>query len=66
MPMRKPVNSDTRIVVEPTAPSAADPANRPTTAISDMLKSTCNTFESMSGMLKWTMEGSRGPSVREI
>ena len=40
MPMRKPVNRNTSVAVEPTAPSASAPANCPTTAISDILKST--------------------------
>ena len=65
MPIMKPVNSDTRIVVEPTAPRASAPAKRPTTAMSDMLNSTCSTLESISGRLKRTMDGNSGPSVRD-
>ena len=41
MPMRKPVNSVTRMVVEPTAPRASALENLPTTATSAMLNSTC-------------------------
>ena len=40
IPMSMPVKSMTMIVVEPTAPSAFAPANCPTTAMSDILKST--------------------------
>ena len=63
-PIRKPVNSVTRMVVEPTAPSAAEPANRPTTAMSDMLNSTCSTFEIISGRLKKRICFPRRPCVK--
>ena len=41
MPIIKPVNSVTRIAVEPTAPSASALENLPTTATSAILNSTC-------------------------
>ena len=60
-PMRKPVNIVTRIAVEPTDPKANGPAKRPTTAISDILKRTWRTLESISGMLKTKMFFQRDP-----
>ena len=62
-PIRKPVNRLTRMLVEPTAPSAVEPANRPTTATSDMLNSTCSRLESASGRLTRKICLARGPSV---
>ena len=50
-PKRRPVESVTRILVEPTAPRAMGPANFPTTATSDMLKTTCRILENISGTL---------------
>ena len=40
MPIKKPVKSETNIVVEPTAPRASALENLPTTATSAMLNST--------------------------
>ena len=51
-PIRIPVNNKIKVEVEPTAPSANAPANLPTTAISAILKSTCNKFDSIKGTLK--------------
>ena len=65
-PIRKPVNRVTRMLVEPTAPSAVEPANRPTTATSDMLNSTCSRLESASGRLTRKICFARGPSVRDV
>ena len=62
-PMRKPVNKVTRMLVEPTAPSAVEPANRPTTATSDMLNSTCSRLERASGRLTRKICFASGPSV---
>ena len=52
IPIRKPVNSDTRMVVDPTAPNASALENLPTTATSAILNKTCKSCDSMSGMLK--------------
>ncbi len=43
------MNRVTSVLVEPTAPSAVEPAKRPTTATSDILNSTCSRLESASG-----------------
>ena len=51
------------VLVEPTAPSAVDPAKRPTTATSDILNSTCSRLESASGRLTRKICLARGPSV---
>ena len=40
MPIKKPVKSETNIVVEPTAPRASALENLPTTATSAMLNNT--------------------------
>ena len=48
-PISSPVNSVTRIVVEPTAPSAIAPENLPTTATSARLNSTCKSWDAISG-----------------
>ena len=61
--MRKPVNRVTKMLVEPTAPSAVEPANLPTTAKSDMLNSTCSRLDSASGRLTRRICLARGPSV---
>ena len=66
IPMRKPVNNDTRIVVEPTAPNASALENLPTTATSAILKSTCKSWDSISGMLKKSIFFHREPSVIRI
>ena len=63
-PIKKPVNSVTKILVDPTAPSAVDPANRPTTATSDMLNSTCSRLDRASGRLTRRICFASGPSVR--
>ena len=42
-------DSVTKMLVEPTAPSAVEPANRPTTATSDMLNKTCSRLDNASG-----------------
>ena len=63
MPIRSPVNRATYVVVEPTAPSAPAEPNLPTTATSDMLNSTCSTFENMSGRLKSNIFFKSGPCV---
>ena len=63
-PMRKPVNRDTRMVVEPTAPNAVEPANRPTTATSAILNNTCNRLEKIRGMLNRKIFFPSGPVVR--
>ena len=52
------------MVVEPTAPRAWEPANRPTTAMSDILKRACNRLERTSGTLKMKICRASGPSVR--
>ena len=65
-PIRKPVNRVTRMLVEPTAPSAVDPANRPTTATSDMLNSTCSRLDRASGRLTSKICLASGPSVRVL
>ena len=65
-PMRKPVNRVTKMLVEPTAPSAVEPANRPTTAMSDMLNSTCSRLDSASGRLTRRICLARGPSVSDL
>ena len=65
-PMRNPVNSETRMAVEPTAPSARGPPKRPATAISAMLNKTCNTLENISGTLKAKICRPRGPEVRSV
>ena len=62
-PIKKPVNSVTSVAVEPTAPSAVDPANWPTTAMSDILNSTCTTFETISGTLNRKICRPSGPRV---
>ena len=54
------------MLVEPTAPSAVDPANRPTTATSDMLNSTCSRLDRASGRLTSKICLARGPSVRVL
>ena len=64
MPIRKPVNSVTRIEVDPTDPSASGPANCPTTATSDMLNSTCSTFVAISGRENRIICWTSGPCVR--
>lgn len=53
--MRKPVNSDTSVVVDPTEPRASALENLPTTATSAMLNMTCKSCDSMSGMLNKKM-----------
>ena len=53
----------TIVVVEPTEPNAKEPANRPTTATSDMVKRICRTLESTRGRLKSRMLLPREPSV---
>ena len=63
IPIRKPVNRDTRIVVEPTAPKASLLENLPTTATSAMLNSTCKSWDSISGILKNNIFFQRDPSV---
>ena len=63
MPIRKPVNSVTSIVVEPTAPSASALENLPTTATSAMLNSTCKSCDSISGPLNTSMFFHREPLV---
>ena len=65
-PMSSPVNSDTRMTVEPTAPKAMVPANRPTTATSAMLNSTCSRFDKISGTLNASTCFPRGPVVRSF
>ncbi len=52
IPIRKPVNRVTSVVVEPTAPRASALENFPTTATSAILKSTCKSCENISGTLK--------------
>ena len=64
MPMRNPVNSDTRMAVEPTAPRAMGPANRPTTAMSAILKRTCKRLERIRGKLNRKICFPKGPRVR--
>lgn len=63
-PIRKPVNRLTSVVVEPTAPSATEPEKRPTTAISDILNSTCSRLEAISGRLNSRICLYREPLVR--
>ena len=63
MPMRNPVNSDTRIVVDPTAPKASALENLPTTATSAMLNSTCKSCDSISGTLNRSIFFQREPCV---
>lgn len=63
IPIRNPVNSITRIVVEPMAPSASAHENFPTTTISDILKHTCNKFNKIRGMLK---RNTRLPSEHDV
>ena len=63
MPIRKPVNSVTRMVVEPTAPKASALEYLPTIATSAILKSTCKSCDSMSGALKINMFFHSEPSV---
>ena len=53
-------------LVEPTAPSAVEPANRPTTATSDMLNKTCSRLDNASGRLTRRICFARGPSVRDL
>ncbi len=53
-------------VVEPTAPSAVEPANRPTTATSDMLNKTCSRLDNASGRLTRRICFASGPSVRDL
>ena len=65
-PIKNVVNSVTSVVVEPTLPSACEPANCPTTAMSDMLKSTCKRFDSTSGMLNTRICFARGPFVKSL
>ena len=60
-PIRIPVNKKIICVVEPTEPSGIEPANRPTTAISDMLNKTCSKLEKISGMLNASIFFARGP-----
>ena len=64
MPISMPVKSVTSIAVEPTEPSAPEPANLPTTAISDILNNTCNIFENISGRLNRRIFFGREPVVR--
>ena len=64
--MRKPVNRVTKMLVEPTEPRAVEPANRPTTATSDILKSTCSRLDRASGRLTRRICLARGPSVRDF
>ena len=63
IPMRKPVKSVTSVVVEPTAPKASALENLPTTATSAILKSTCKSCDSISGMLKKSIFFQREPCV---
>ena len=63
IPMRNPVNNDTRMVVDPTAPKASALENLPTTATSAILKSTCKSWDSISGTLKRNIFFHREPSV---
>ena len=57
----KPVNRVTKMLVEPTEPRAVEPANRPTTATSDILKSTCSRLDRTSGRLTRRICLARGP-----
>ena len=59
-------DSVTKMLVEPTAPSAVEPANRPTTATSDMLNKTCSRLDNASGRLTRRICFARGPSVRDL
>ena len=65
-PIRKPVNSETSIEVEPTEPSACALAKLPTTATSAMLKVTCNICDIISGMLKRNIFRQSEPCVMSI
>lgn len=65
-PMRKPVNRVTKMLVEPTEPRAVEPAKRPTTATSDMLKRTCSRLDRTSGRLTRRICLARGPSVSDF
>ncbi len=51
-PSKIPVDNVTKILVDPTAPRAMGPANLPTTATSEILKTTCRILENISGTLK--------------
>ena len=64
--MRKPVKRVTKVEVEPTAPSAVEPAKRPTTATSDMLKRICSRLDSTSGRLTSRICLASGPSVIDL
>lgn len=55
------VNRDTKMVVEPTAPNAVEPANRPTTATSAILNNTCSRLEKIRGMLNRKICSPTGP-----
>ena len=66
IPIRNPVNKVTKMVVEPTAPSAMSPENLPTTAISDMLNNTCKMFDAISGKLNKKIFFQRDPVVKSI
>ena len=57
----KPVNRVTKMLVEPTEPRAVEPAKRPTTATSDMLKRTCSRLDRTSGRLTRRICLARGP-----
>ena len=54
------------MLVEPTAPSAVEPANRPTTATSDMLNKTCSRLDNARGRLTRRICFASGPSVRDL
>lgn len=49
------------MVVEPTAPNAVEPANRPTTATSAILNNTCSRLEKIRGMLNRKICFPNGP-----
>ena len=65
-PIKNVVNSVTSVVVDPTLPSACELANCPTTAISDILKSTCNRLDSTSGILNTRICFAKGPLVKSL
>ena len=51
IPIKRPVNKNKSCDVEPTDPSGIEPAKRPTTAMSAILKRTCKRFEKINGTL---------------
>ena len=66
IPIKKPVNSVTKIAVEPTEPKAFSfiVEKLPTTAISEILNNTCKILEAIRGILNKNIPFHKLPSVK--